>query len=97
MVAALKRVTEKLKAENERLRKSAADGAGRADAERVAKEAKKRVTALEEEAEKLKTKARQADDAVHRLAQKQVTHYTHALYANVSRGKKHEVIFFSKE
>lgn len=72
MVEALKRVSEKLRSDNERLKKSAAEGAGRAEAERAAREAKKRVALLEEENERLKSRARQADDAVHRLAQKQV-------------------------
>ncbi|CAN0109011.1 unnamed protein product, partial [Sphacelaria rigidula] len=71
VVDALKRVTEKLRAENERLRRGAAEGAGRAEAERAARSAKKRAGELKEEVDRLASKAREAEDAVHRLAQKQ--------------------------
>lgn len=39
---ALKRVTDKLRGENDRLRRVAGDGGGRAEAERTAREAKKK-------------------------------------------------------
>lgn len=72
VVDALKRVTEKLRGENDRLRRGAAEGAGRAEAERAARSAKKRADELKEEVDRLASKAREADDTVHRLAQKQV-------------------------
>ena len=42
VVDALKRVTDKLRGENDRLRRMAGDGGGRAEAERSAREAKKK-------------------------------------------------------
>lgn len=72
MVDALKRVTEKLRSENERLRRAAGEGGARAEAERGAREAKKRAAALREEVERLGVKAKEADGAVLKLAQKQV-------------------------
>ena len=72
MVDALKRVTEKLRSENERLRRAAGDGGARAEAERGAREAKKRAAALRGEVERLDAKAKEADGAVLKLAQKQV-------------------------
>eukprot|EP00904_Undaria_pinnatifida_P003934 jgi/Undpi1/13541/HiC_scaffold_8.g03200.m1 len=71
VVDALKRVTEKLRSENERLRRAAGDGGARAEAERGAREAKKRAAALREEVERLDAKAKEADGAVLKLAQKQ--------------------------
>ena len=68
MVDALKRVTEKLKAENERLRRGAAEGAGRAEAERVARSAKERAGELKEDVGRLASRGREADGAVHRSA-----------------------------
>lgn len=72
VVDALKRVTEKLRSENERLRRAAGDGGARAEAERGAREAKKRAAALRGEVERLDAKAKEADGAVLKLAQKQV-------------------------
>lgn len=69
---ALKRVTEKLRAENERLRRAVGDGGGRIEAEKSAREAKKRAAALQEEVERLSARAKDADGAVLKLAQKQV-------------------------
>lgn len=75
MVDALKRVTEKLRGENERLRRAAGDGSGRAEAERSARHAKKRAAALRAEVESLTVRAKEADGAVSKLAQKQVLQY----------------------
>lgn len=85
VVDALKRVTEKLRAENERLRRGAAEGAGRAEAERAARESKKRAGELKEEVDRLTAKAREADDAVYRLAQKQVNDSINVEYCCVLR------------
>ncbi|CAM9334730.1 unnamed protein product [Hapterophycus canaliculatus] len=71
VVDALKRVTDKLRGENERLRRVAGEGGGRAEAERRARESKKKVAVLQEEVEKLTARAKEADSAVQKLAQKQ--------------------------
>ena len=69
---ALKRVVEKLRGENERLKRAAGDGGARAEAEKSAREAKKRAATLKEEVNRLTAKAKEADGAVLKLAQKQV-------------------------
>ncbi|CAM9576248.1 unnamed protein product [Pylaiella littoralis] len=83
VVDALKRVTDKLRGENDRLRRVAGEGGGRAEAERSARAAKKKAAiicfasffhvqaALQEEVERLTARAKDADAAVQKLAQKQ--------------------------
>lgn len=46
VVDALKRVTDKLRGENDRLRRMAGEGGGRAEAERSAREAKKKAASF---------------------------------------------------
>ena len=46
VVDALKRVTDKLRGENDRLRRVAGEGGGRAEAERSAREAKKKAVLI---------------------------------------------------
>ncbi|CAN0158413.1 unnamed protein product, partial [Ectocarpus sp. 4 AP-2014] len=71
VVDALKRVTDKLRGENDRLRRMAGEGGGKAEAERSAREAKKKAAALREEVDRLTARAKDADSAVQKLAQKQ--------------------------
>ncbi|CAM9896164.1 unnamed protein product, partial [Choristocarpus tenellus] len=71
VVDALKRVVEKLRSENDRLRRGAAEGAIKAEADKAAKDAKRRASDLQVEVSMLRGKASAADDAVQRLAQKQ--------------------------
>ncbi|CAM9189161.1 unnamed protein product [Chrysoparadoxa australica] len=71
VVEALKRVVEKLRAENDRLRRGAAHSAKTAEVEKRAREAKSKVTELQGEVASLRTRAAAGDDAIQRLAQKQ--------------------------
>eukprot|EP00903_Cladosiphon_okamuranus_P020140 g18493.t1 len=71
VVEALKRVTDKLRGENHRLRRMTGEGGGRAEAERSAREAKKKAAALRLEVERLTGRAKDAETAVQKLAQKQ--------------------------
>jgi chromosome segregation ATPase len=71
VVDALKRVVEKLKGENERLRRGAADSVHGAESERKAKDAMHKAQGLQEENKSLRTRALAGDEAVARLAQRQ--------------------------
>ena len=71
VVDALKRVVEKLKGENERLRRGAADSVQGAESERRAKDAMRKAQGLQEENKSLRTRALAGDEAVQRLAQRQ--------------------------
>ncbi|CAM9575309.1 unnamed protein product, partial [Discosporangium mesarthrocarpum] len=73
IVDALKRVVEKLRGENDRLRRGAAEGVVKSEAEKVAREARRRAKELQQEVASLRGKASAAQDAVQRLAQKQDT------------------------
>ena len=71
VVDALKRVVEKLKGENERLRRGAADSVRTAESDRRAKEAVRKAQELQEENKSLRTRALAGDEATQRLAQRQ--------------------------
>jgi chromosome segregation ATPase len=71
VVDALKRVVEKLRAENERLRRGAADNIKLAEAEKKAKELKARNAELQDEVMALKARVSSGDEASQRLTQKQ--------------------------
>jgi len=71
VVDALKRVVEKLKGENERLRRGAADSVRSAEADRKAKDATRKAQELMEENKSLRTRALAGDEATQRLAQRQ--------------------------
>ena len=70
VVDALKRVVEKLKGENERLRRGAADSVRNAESDRRAKDAQRKAQELSEENKSLRTRALAGDEAVQRLAQR---------------------------
>jgi len=71
VVEALKRVVEKLRGENERLRRGAAEHSKVAESERRAKELKSKMAEMQEELISLRTRVAAGDDAATRLAQKQ--------------------------
>jgi chromosome segregation ATPase len=71
LVAALKKVVEKLQGENERLRRAAADAPKLTEANRKLKTAKARIQELQEEVASLRGKAQAGEDTISRLARKQ--------------------------
>ena len=56
MIEALKRIVDKFKAENDRLRRGAAEGAMNADTDRRLKEQKQRIAELSDQLATFKTK-----------------------------------------
>ena len=71
VVDALKRVVEKLKGENERLRRGAADSVRSAESDRKARDAMRKASEVQEENKSLRTRALAGDEATQRLAQRQ--------------------------
>lgn len=72
VVESMRRVIEKLKAENERLRKNAVEGSKAADLERKARDAVRKAHTLEEEVASLKAKLAAQGDVSSKLSQKQL-------------------------